>query len=99
VRAFRFGAHYELPGGGNDLYRVEMEEFANPLMVGFYVISMLVVGSHLMHGISSAVQTLGFDHPTWTPRIVAGGKILAAVIAGLFIIIALWAHVVGGAAL
>ena len=32
---------------------------ANPLMVGFYVLSMLVVGSHLWHGISSAFQSLG----------------------------------------
>lgn len=97
VRAFRFGAHYELPDGGNDLYRVEMEQFANPLMVGFYVISMLVVGSHLFHGISSSLQSLGLDHPTWTPRIITAGKVTAVLIAGAFIVIALWAHFIGGA--
>lgn len=96
VRAFRFGTDYEWPAGGRDLYRLEMETFASPLTVGFYVLSMLVVGSHLWHGISSALQSLGADHPRWTPRLLVAGKIVAAMIAGGFIVIALWAHVVGG---
>src|SRR5262245_5810790 len=61
VRQFRYGTEYEWPGG-RDLYRLEMENFANPLVVGFYVLSMLVVGSHLSHGIWSAFQSLGLDH-------------------------------------
>ena len=51
-----------------------MENFANPLIVGFYVLSMLVVGSHLWHGISSSLQSLGLDHPRWTPRVLVAGK-------------------------
>ncbi len=50
VRAFHdgWGQQYEWPAGGRDLYRQEMETFTNPLMVAFYVISMVVVGSHLV---------------------------------------------------
>src|SRR5437763_7728559 len=95
VKAFRYGTEYPWPEGGRDLYRLEMENFSNPLMVGFYVLSMLVVGSHLWHGISSSAQSLGLDHPRWTPRVLIAGKIFAAVIAGGFIVIALWAHFVG----
>ncbi len=98
VPAFRegWGTEYPWPAGGRDLYRQEMAVFSNPLMVAFYVLSMLVVGSHLWHGVSSAVQSLGGDHPRWTPRvIVAVGKIAAVVIAGAFIVIALWAHLMG----
>jgi succinate dehydrogenase / fumarate reductase cytochrome b subunit len=95
VRTFRFGAHYEWPAGGNDLYRVEMETFSNPLTVAFYIASMVIVGSHLWHGIASGFQSLGFDHPRWTPRILAGGKLFAVLIAGGFIVIALWAHFFG----
>jgi succinate dehydrogenase / fumarate reductase, cytochrome b subunit len=95
VRTFRFGAHYEWPAGGNDLYRVEMETFSSPLTVAFYVLSMIIVGSHLWHGIASGFQSLGFDHPRWTPRILAGGKLFAVLIAGGFIVIALWAHFFG----
>ena len=63
VKAFRFGVEHEWPAGGRDLYRLEMENFANPLTVAFYVLSMVVVGSHLWHGISSAFQSLGVDQP------------------------------------
>jgi succinate dehydrogenase / fumarate reductase cytochrome b subunit len=77
-------------------YRLEMDNFANPLVVVFYVLSMLVVGSHLSHGISSAFQSLGLDHPAWTPRILVGGKIAAGLITMGFIVIALWAHFNGG---
>jgi len=96
VRAFRYGADYPWPAGGRDLYRLEMENFGNPLVVAFYVLSMLVVGSHLWHGAASALQSLGVDHPGWTPRALAGGKIVAVLIAGGFIVIALWAHFAGG---
>jgi succinate dehydrogenase / fumarate reductase cytochrome b subunit len=94
VRAFHdgWGTEYEWPAGGRDLYRQEMETFANPLMVGFYVLSMVVVGSHLWHGVSSGFQSLGLDKPVWTRFILPAGKVLAVLIAGGFIVIALWAH-------
>ena len=95
VKAFRYGVEYEWPAGGRDLYRLEMENFANPLVVAFYVVSMLVVGSHLWHGISSSLQSLGLDHPRWTPRVLVAGKAVAVLIAGGFIVIAVWAYLAG----
>jgi succinate dehydrogenase / fumarate reductase cytochrome b subunit len=92
VKAFRFGAEYER-AGIRDLYRIEFENFSNPLVVGFYLISMLVVGSHLWHGISSSLQSLGLDHPVWTPRVRAFGKVMAVLIAGGFMLIAIWVYV------
>src|SRR3954451_3574640 len=98
VKAFHdgWGQQYEWPQGGRDLYRQEMETFQNPLMVGFYVISMLVVGSHLWQGIWSGFQSLGADKPAWTRFILPSGKTIAVLIAGGFIVIALWAHFVAG---
>jgi succinate dehydrogenase (or fumarate reductase) cytochrome b subunit, b558 family len=96
VKAFRYGTEYPWAAGGRDLYRLEMENFANPLMVGFYVLSMVVVGSHLWHGFSSAFQSLGADDPRWTPRLAVAGKVVAVLVAGGFIVIVLWAHSVGG---
>src|SRR5207237_351879 len=91
VKAFRYGIEYPWPAGGRDLYRLEMANFASPLMVAFYVISMVIVGSHLWHGISSAFQSLGADQPRWTPRLLVFGTLIAVLIAGGFIAIALWA--------
>ncbi len=96
VRTFRFDAHYETAAGIVDLYRVEMEALASPLAVAFYVISMVIVGSHLWHGASSGFQSLGFDHPRWTPRLITIGRLLAVAIGGGFIAIVLWAYFVGG---
>jgi succinate dehydrogenase / fumarate reductase cytochrome b subunit len=95
VKAFRFSPVYEWPAGGRDLYRQEMENLSNPLMVGFYILSMVVVGSHLWHGFSSAFQSLGVDHPKVTPWLLTLGKLFAIGIAGGFVVIALWAHFVG----
>lgn len=96
VKAFRYGVEYEWAEGGRDLYRLEMDNFHNPLVVAFYVVSMLIVGAHLWHGFSSAFQSLGADNPRWTPRILLAGRAFAVVVAGGFIVIALWAHFVGG---
>jgi succinate dehydrogenase / fumarate reductase cytochrome b subunit len=93
VKAFKYGPQYESVDGVRDLYRVEMENFRSPLIVGFYFLSMLVVGSHLWHGASSSFQSLGFDHPRWTPRILALTRAAAVLIAGGFLVILAWAHV------
>src|SRR6185436_5019489 len=78
VRQFKYGTEYVAPATGvRDLYRLEMENFSNPLLLWFYVLSMFVVGSHLWHGVSSAFQSLGGDVPVWTPRVLVFGKVMA----------------------
>jgi len=92
VKAFRFSPEYPWPAGGRDLYRQEFENLSNPLVVGFYMLSMVVVGSHLWHGVASGFQSLGADHPKITPKLVVAGKVLAVLIAGGFIVIAAWVY-------
>jgi succinate dehydrogenase / fumarate reductase cytochrome b subunit len=87
---------YEYSDGVPDLYRLEMDNFRNPLVVAFYVISMVLVGSHLWHGVASGFQSLGADDSRITPWLLKGGKFAAVAIAGGFIVITLWAHFVGG---
>jgi succinate dehydrogenase / fumarate reductase cytochrome b subunit len=96
VKAFRFSPETPWPGGGRDLYRQEMSVFASPLMTAFYILSMVIVGSHLWHGVSSAFQSLGLDHPRVTPKLMVAGRVLAVLIAGLFIVIAAWAYLTQG---
>jgi succinate dehydrogenase / fumarate reductase cytochrome b subunit len=98
VKTFKYGPEYDVPGapGIRDLYRLEMENFTNPLTVAFYLVSMLVVGSHLWHGIVSGTQSLGAPNPSNAPGALRTGKTIAALIAGTFMVIALWAHFAGG---
>jgi succinate dehydrogenase / fumarate reductase cytochrome b subunit len=95
VRTFRFPNGYQTADGHLDLYALEMDTLASPLTAAFYVLSMLVIGSHLWHGVSSAFQSLGADHPSWTPRILVFGRVASVAIAGMFIVITLWVFFVG----
>lgn len=97
VKGFKYGPYYAADEEGvRDLYRLVVDVFRRPEMVAFYVVSMLVVGSHLWHGASSSLQSLGLDHPRWTPRILALGKVLAVVISGGFVLITLYVHLFAG---
>lgn len=84
VKQFKYGSFYLVEGSEavRDLYRTEIEVFNQPLWVAFYVISTLVVGLHLRHGIASGLQSLGLDHPRYTRRITTWGLVLAIGIAG-----------------
>ncbi len=53
----------------NDLYAIVKAAFTNIGFVLFYVVSMLFIGMHLMHGFQSAFQTLGLNHQKYTPFI------------------------------
>lgn len=50
-----------------DLYAEVKEEFTNPLLVLVYLISMAAIGFHLFHGFQSGFQTIGVNHPKYTP--------------------------------
>jgi succinate dehydrogenase / fumarate reductase, cytochrome b subunit len=94
VKQFKFGTFYLSAGSQSmrDLYRTEIEVFRNPLWVVFYVIGTLIVGLHLRHGISSAFQSLGLDHPRYTRRLVVFGIALAVVIGGGLGVIPIWVY-------
>ena len=46
-----------------DLYLIVQQTFENPYLVGLYVISMLALALHLIHGFNSGFQTFGLNHP------------------------------------
>jgi len=94
VRQFKFGSFYLVEGSDavRDLYRTEIEVFQQPVWVAFYVICTLLVALHLRHGIASAFQSLGFDHPTYTRKIVTWGIIGAVIIGGGLAIIPMWVY-------
>ncbi len=90
---FKFGTYYETPTGLRDLYRLQLEVFANAPYVAFYLVCMAVIFFHLWHGISSAAQSFGIDSPNWTPRIVILGRVLSVLIAGGFFIIPIYTFI------
>ena len=49
-----------------------------------YLVAALVLGLHLSHGFRSAFQSLGVNHPTWSPVLDKLGKIVAFLFAAGF---------------
>ncbi len=71
---FKFGKEYQLEATAThpamrDLYRTVVELFAIKAYSIYYIISMILMGMHLNHGFQSAFQTLGLNHPRYTPLV------------------------------
>jgi succinate dehydrogenase / fumarate reductase cytochrome b subunit len=49
--------------------------FKQPLVSLFYVAAMILLGTHLYHGVWSMFQSLGLAHPRYTPKLKAFAKI------------------------
>ena len=89
----KYGAMYQIGDPPiRDLYRTEVDVFSSPVWVGVYVVCMVLIGFHLRHGISSAFQSLGVDHPVYTKRLVVVGTIVAILMAAGFAIIPVWVY-------
>jgi len=84
--------------GYKDLHTVVMRFFSREnrsetglpyglLGVVFYVLSMSVLSFHLWHGFSSAFQSLGLNHPKYTPLIGLIGRGFAIIVPLLFAVI------------
>jgi len=55
--------------------------FQNPLVSGFYILAMILLCMHLYHGLWSMFQSLGINHPRYTPMLKKGAAIVAILIA------------------
>jgi succinate dehydrogenase / fumarate reductase cytochrome b subunit len=87
------GTNVKVAEGYRDLHTLVMDFFSKSKNEGalfavlFYVISMIVLGYHLLHGFQSAFQSLGINHPKYTPLIKIIGTGFAVIIPLLFAII------------
>lgn len=61
----------------------------------FYVVSMIVLSYHLLHGFSSAFQSLGLRHPKYTNLIANAGKVFAFLVPLAFAIIPVLLYIKG----
>ena len=75
---------YEKLAGQETLFREMVEVFENPIVVLVYVLSMISLAYHLLHGFQSAFQTLGLNHRQYTPMIKKAGVVFSVVICMLF---------------
>jgi succinate dehydrogenase / fumarate reductase cytochrome b subunit len=85
---FKYGNYYEVTYDGvvmRDLFRLILEVFQNPVAVVWYIVALIVLCVHLRHGVASCFQSLGFNHPRYTPWVQKIGILYAVVVAFGFI--------------
>lgn len=74
----------EIVSGNETLYGEMQEVFANGWVVVIYVLGCISLSYHLLHGFQSAFQSLGINHPAWTPIIQGAGNAFSFVVPLLF---------------
>lgn len=87
ISKFFVSTKIALYGGGDEdhnLYYQMKEEFAKWWVVVIYLFGVASLFWHLLHGFSSAFQTLGLNHKRWVPVIKAAGTAYTVIICILF---------------
>jgi len=101
---FNTQAKVKIGEGYKDLYKLTIDFFKSKgklfnvipneglVFTILYVLSMAVLGFHLLHGFSSAFQSVGLNNSNWTPKIKLFGKLFAIIVPILFAIIPVYIH-------
>lgn len=74
----------------HDFYSMAFNLFTNKTYSIIYIVLLVVLGFHLNHAFQSAFQSLGLDHPKYTPFIKAVGDFYSIVIPLGFCLIPLY---------
>lgn len=95
---FKYGPYYDSPEHGvRDLYRLLIEVFQSGWSVTVYVLTMILIGLHLRHGVSSSLQSLGLIPARWTRAFLLTGILLALLVGGGFVLIPIYIYFMGPA--
>jgi succinate dehydrogenase / fumarate reductase cytochrome b subunit len=65
---------HTLPRGEHDVHTMVILGFQNPLVSGFYLLSVFLLCLHLSHGLQSLHQTLGINSPSLRNTLTRGGQ-------------------------
>ncbi|SMO54669.1 succinate dehydrogenase cytochrome b subunit [Solitalea koreensis] len=91
----RFGIPEGIPEGMNgehDMFFEMKEVFSNLWVVVVYVLAMVSLAYHLLHGFQSSFQSLGLNHHKYTPAIKKIGIWYSIVISVVFALMPLYVY-------
>lgn len=71
----------------HDFFNMAKNLFSNTGYSLFYIVALLLMGFHLNHALQSAFQSMGWNHPKYTPFVKRVSTIYALVVTVGFIII------------
>jgi succinate dehydrogenase / fumarate reductase cytochrome b subunit len=89
-------ANVKMGEGYKDLYKITIAFFKDAkwglIATILYVLAMFTLSFHLLHGFSSAFQSIGLNNPKYTPAIKTFGKAFAILVPLLFAAIPVYIH-------
>jgi succinate dehydrogenase / fumarate reductase cytochrome b subunit len=64
------GYEFQLDANANrDIFALVVEQFKTTFALVSYLVGLIALAFHLVHGFQSAFQTLGIEHKRYTPAI------------------------------
>ncbi|MCX5891460.1 MAG: succinate dehydrogenase, partial [Deltaproteobacteria bacterium] len=64
-----------------NIFQIAVAVFANKVFLAAYLLGVLVVAFHVRHGLWSAFQTVGANHPKYMPFIQKLSLVFAVIVA------------------
>jgi succinate dehydrogenase / fumarate reductase cytochrome b subunit len=62
-------SHHIVDQSTRNIFQIATEVFSHKIFLAIYLISMVIVALHVRHGLWSAFQTVGANHPKYMPFI------------------------------
>jgi succinate dehydrogenase / fumarate reductase cytochrome b subunit len=70
----------QVPSERHDIFKMMVVGFSNPLVSGFYILSLALLCLHLSHGASSMFQSLGWKNEAYRPFLDKAAQVVAVLI-------------------
>ncbi len=93
---YKFGTLPVDSNGNKDLYQLVVTTFQEWWYVVIYVLSMVALCYHLIHGVHSALRTLGVFHPKYVRWIKVVGAVYAIVVCAGFAMMPIYIFITTG---
>lgn len=87
LKDFWMVSRFDTQGGLTEektLYHLMVQAFTSPIAVALYVLGCFSLAYHLLHGFSSAFQTFGINHKSYSPIIEKIGVAFSIVVPLIF---------------
>ncbi len=74
-------SHHIVDQSRRNIFQIAAAVFSNPVYLAIYVIGVIIVAFHVRHGLWSAFQTVGANHPRYMPFIQKLSIVFAVIVA------------------
>ncbi len=74
-------SHHIVDQTTRNIFQIAVDVFSQPVYLVIFLVSMVILGFHVRHGLWSAFQTVGANHPKYMPFIQKLSIVFAVIVA------------------